>query len=161
MLKGQKNLQDLFDALKLLPPKSIVLHIYGTGEIDQCKKYLAKQKVDQSVIWHGWVADPWKQIRTLDATVLTSKYEGFPMALAESISYGVPGISADCPTGPADIIDSQNGLLYQVGDVKGLMTDILKFIEFKFNHIAVQKTLGKYATDKFCQHFWNSLAEMK
>ncbi|HIY93506.1 MAG TPA: glycosyltransferase [Candidatus Companilactobacillus pullicola] len=162
MLNGQKDLQELFDALALLPSQTVILHIYGTGQIAECKDYLTEHHVKQTVIWHGWVQDPWQEIQTLDATVLTSQYEGFPMALAESISYGVPGIASDCPTGPADIIDSQNGFLYQVGDVKGLVIDILKLIkQVHFNHATVQRTLEKYATDKFCQRFWTSLAEMK
>lgn len=45
-------------------------------------------------------------------TLLTSHFEGFPMAIVESLAAGIPVISVDCPTGPNEIIQNKsNGLL--------------------------------------------------
>ena len=47
-----------------------------------------------------------------DIFVMTSSFEGFPNALVEAMSYGVPPIAYDCDTGPSEIIDHQmNGIL--------------------------------------------------
>ncbi len=44
-------------------------------------------------------------------TILTSYFEGFPMAIIESLAVGTPVISVDCETGPKEIIQNNvNGL---------------------------------------------------
>lgn len=43
---------------------------------------------------------------------MTSKYEGFPLALIETMSHGVPPISYNCKSGPKETIcDGIDGLL--------------------------------------------------
>lgn len=48
--------------------------------------------------------------------VSTSRSEGFPMVLVESVSFGLPTIAFDCPTGPDEILNDNSGILVQLGD---------------------------------------------
>lgn len=52
---------------------------------------------------------------------LSSLYEGFPNALAEAVTSGIPSVAYDCPTGPSELIDDGiSGRLVPVGDWKAL-----------------------------------------
>lgn len=59
---------------------------------------------DYDVFFLGLQQNPFKYLRPATAFVFPSAWEGFPMALGEAMICGMPVLSADCPTGPREIL---------------------------------------------------------
>jgi glycosyltransferase involved in cell wall biosynthesis len=62
-------------------------------------------------------------------TVVASRYENFPLALAEALAYGCPTIAADVGGMPEILLSDQTGLLFAAGDSGDLARKITTLFE--------------------------------
>jgi glycosyltransferase involved in cell wall biosynthesis len=53
----------------------------------------------------GYQSNPLAWYKYADIFVFPSAWEGFPIALGEAMSVGIPVISSNCPTGPIELIE--------------------------------------------------------
>ena len=118
-LHPQKNFPMLIRAFKSSKTsKEAKLLIAGEGEErGKLERLIRELNLKEKVFLLGEVkniADYYKQASMF---VLSSDYEGFPNVLAEALSFGVPSVSTECPTGPDEMIKNfENGILTPVGN---------------------------------------------
>ena len=103
------------------------LRIYGEGpRRGWLEKLIARFGLEDVVTLPGPTEDLGAEMARASIFVLSSRWEGFPLALLEAMAAGMAVVSFDCPTGPADLIDDhRNGLLIRPRKV-GLMAKGLK-----------------------------------
>lgn len=163
IFEGQKRLKDLINALAQVEG-NWMLEVYGDGtDIDICRQYAKKVGIESKINWHGYVSNPWDNIKEATALILTSAYEGMPMVLVEAISRGVYCISSDCKTGPNDIIkNGLNGQLYSpncIRDLQRNLNDLVKN-EHTFNQWKIKESLINFYTDKYSHVFEQSISKI-
>ncbi len=98
------------------------LIIAGNGELDQAKQLAETLKVARQVEFKGWVMGDEKAKLFREASVfcLSSYAEGFPMAVLDAWSCGIPVVSTPVGGLPDVLVDGENALLFQPGDVEAL-----------------------------------------
>jgi len=98
------------------------LDILGDGDERQTLELLKEElRLEKRVRFLGIVKEPSTILRQADLFVLSSRFEGFPLALIEAMACGLPAISTNCPTGPSEIIQNEiDGILVPPGDVSAL-----------------------------------------
>jgi len=96
------------------------LVIMGEGKDEQKLKNKVKElSLDEHVDLLPFTSNPFPFIAHAKATCLSSRWEGFPMVLIESLALGIPVVSLDIDSGPAEIIQhKKNGLLVADRDTK-------------------------------------------
>ncbi|WP_066459074.1 glycosyltransferase [Castellaniella caeni] len=80
------------------------LVIWGDGaQRAACQQRVEALGLSGRVLLPGFSADPWADLYTAHAFVLSSRVEGFPNALLEAMALGLPCVANDCPSGPQEL----------------------------------------------------------
>lgn len=119
------------------------LHIFGEGSLRPVLTKLIKDlHLENSVFLDGATHDIGKELLNSSIFVFTSNYEGFPMAIIEAESAGLPIVSFDTPCGPKDIIkDGEDGFLVPNGDIESLGKRLLSLMQ----NDELRKAMGEKA----------------
>ncbi|GAD79651.1 putative glycosyltransferase [Vibrio ezurae NBRC 102218] len=121
-----KSIQNFYSGFELK------LDIYGTGSESESLEKLAKDlNCGYRVNFKGYDDKVMSIINEYDLFILSSLHEGFPNAMIETLSYGVPVWSVDCKGGVNEIINDTNGRVFR--DTDELVQNLVRFKEYSYD----------------------------
>ena len=129
-LEDQKRLVDAVRAFALVVKEEpeAVLEIYGDGKLRiPLADEIIALGIQENVFLRGHDPRAREVLWTATAFLMTSKFEGYPLATLESMSHGCPVVSYDIKYGPQEqITDGVDGFLVPAGDVQKLADRIIQ-----------------------------------
>lgn len=140
----EKRLDHLIKAFGIvhqkLPQATLDLWGYGDGTTDKAlQKQVKSLNLDQVVSFKGYSTNIGEVMDKAQVATLTSRVEGFALAVLEAQSHGLPVVAYDIPYGPSDIIeDGFSGTLVKDGDYKAFAHALIKLL-------SDQKRLQEYS----------------
>ena len=112
-----KDHKSLIEASRILITAGVSVQVWLAGDGSQKKAlqdYVIKQKLERNILFYGnypheAIIDLYKN-RTVDIVVISSLYEGVPVALLEAMSYGIPVVGTNVG-GTPELLGEGAGLL--------------------------------------------------
>lgn len=137
------------NVLKKYP--NLIYHIYGQGNDKEKIKSLIKElNLESKIILEGFTTDINKVYENADIYLMTSKFEGMPNALAESMAVGIPSISTDCEFGPRDLINNEDmGILVKNHTIEDIENALLEIIENYSEYASKSKKVKEVMRDRY------------
>lgn len=148
-LKPVKNHSLLLRAFAALGRPEARLMLLGQGHNEAGLRAQARALgIEGQVIFAGFHADPSPFYATADLFVLSSDHEGFGNVIVEALSFGLPVVSTDCPSGPAEILQGGRfGRLVPVGDAGALAAAIKAALEAPVDRGALIRRAANFAPE--------------
>lgn len=119
-----KHMDGIIDAIALLREKGSLTSLVIVGDGSERKRLVmhAEKKLEGGCIFTGALshADTLAIMKSADAFVLNSSYEGLSHLLIEACMLGIPTIATNVGGNPEVIINEENGLLIPAGDTAAL-----------------------------------------
>ena len=130
-LISRKRLEDFLEAVAQLRLERPQLRaaIAGRGPLETALRARARELgVDDAVDFLGFVTDIGGLYANSLVFALTSSYEGLSIALTEAMACGLPAVATDVGE-IRDLVDpGENGFLFDVGDVGGLVAHTARLL---------------------------------
>ncbi len=131
-LTEAKDQITLLSAIELLKKqgRNIFLIVVGDGELRiPLEKEIAQKKLTDCVYLTGSRSDVYRLLPGVDAFILSSKREGFPMSILEAMAAGLPVIATKVGGIPEVIKDGENGILVPPQDQNFLANAICHVLD--------------------------------
>jgi glycosyltransferase involved in cell wall biosynthesis len=147
-LSPEKGIIDLIKAFKLATLQNTVLIIVGSGPMEkELKALVSVLDINDGVIFWGQEnkKDRLSQLYSVfELLTLPSYTEGFPTVIIESLSSGTPVVCSSL-SGTKDIINNQNGSLFDAGDVDDLKESIIRVLGMQVSKEELHSSVTQYS----------------
>ena len=148
---SEKGFDMLLEAWHLLPNDFCDWHLYifGNGNRSLYEDIVDKYNMEKTVHLMPATNDIAEEFSKSSLYVMSSRYEGFGLVLAEAMSCGLPCVSFDCPYGPREIIkDGEDGLLANNKDIEDLVRKMTQLM----SNEELRRTMGEKAVRNIARY---------
>ncbi|WP_306120532.1 MULTISPECIES: glycosyltransferase [unclassified Roseitalea] len=161
-LKRQKGYDVLLHALaELRRHHDARLLILGEGSLRNDLEALARDLGVANSLWMpGFRPNPVTFLQQAHVFVLSSNWEGFGNVIVEALAAGVPVVSTDCPSGPAEILsDGDYGRLVPVGDPGAIARAVAATLRDRWRNTDLKARAADFAAEEQAAHYLRLLAD--
>ena len=136
------------------------LYIFGNGDTKPYQEIANQLHLGESVHFMPATENIAEEFAKSSIYIMSSRYEGFGLVLAEAMSCGLPCVSFDCPYGPREIItDGEDGLLAEDGIIEELAKKLEQLmsneeLRIKMGAKAIQN-ISRYKPDRIMVQWIN------
>lgn len=168
-LTFQKNFASLIRAFSVVAGRypDWILDILGEGpDRIALEEEIKRLCLTDRVFLRGRQTNVSEWMRQSSIFTLTSRFEGFSLALLEAMGCGLPVVSYACPCGPKDIVtNGVDGFLVTMGDEADLAECVCRLIEDKQLRIrfgtAAKEFAQSYCFEKVTIMWMNLFQELR
>lgn len=131
-LVWHKGHRDLIDAYvgSHAQQRDWKLVVLGEGpERRNLEAQIDRLNLQEHVSLPGNTPSPWQWLHRAAIFVLPSSFEGFSNALMEGLAMGCACVAYNCPSGPAELLADDRGVLVPTGDVDALRVALDELVD--------------------------------
>ncbi len=129
-IEYNKGIDYIFDACKNLKEKRVKFHLNLAGKEEIEGEYIPRftETFGKSFTYHGIVSGEKKNdiLKKCDIFLLPSFYEGLPIALLETMSFGQVPVVTAVGSIPNVVEDNTNGIFIRVKNTEDIIDSIIK-----------------------------------
>lgn len=159
-LEAEKDFATLLRAFaKVRSVRPARLIVLGEGSLRASLEQLAGELgIREHVDFPGYVLNPWAYVSRARLFVLSSIQEGLPGVLIEALACGVPVVSTDCYTGPAEILEGgRYGALVPTNDPRALADAICHALDAPVRKQRLQERARAFSIDHAAAGYLDAL----
>ncbi|MBJ11470.1 MAG: hypothetical protein CMG62_00095 [Candidatus Marinimicrobia bacterium] len=134
------------------------VNIIGDGQLrKELEKTILNLNLNSIINLVGWKSgsEYFEKLSEHHLFIMTSIYEGLPLAMLEAMSIGLPILSTDCDSGPREVLhNGEFGKLAPINDPNELVNSFISINKdlMKF-HILSKQRISKYDRNKIAKDF--------
>lgn len=134
-IEPNKGIDYILEACKALKSEGIDYCLHFAGKEEREGEYIPrfKEALGNNFVFHGIVSGETKTelLKNCDIFLLPSFYEGLPMSLLETMSFGEVPIVTPVGSIPTVVKDKKNGLFTEIKDSNSIVNSIKELIKDK------------------------------